>query len=108
MTALMTSNVLSIGPLEEGGAADDGGLKAGVAPGNMKTKTNQCYETLGGADEVKLHLNNKHGAVFTVFLHLLDQSLRCIVQEEVWKQGVTCRPIRDHSKYHMTVVGMLG
>lgn len=29
----MTSNVLSIGPLEEEGAEDDdGGLKAGVAP----------------------------------------------------------------------------
>lgn len=64
MTALITSNVPSIGPLEEGGAADDdGGLKAGVAPGNMKTKTGQCYETLVGADEVKLHLNNKHGDV---------------------------------------------
>lgn len=33
MTPLMSSNVLSIGPLEEGGAEDDeGGLKAGVAP----------------------------------------------------------------------------
>lgn len=28
----MTSNVLSIGPLAEGVADDDGGLKAGVAP----------------------------------------------------------------------------
>lgn len=33
MTALMTSNVFSICPLE-GGVAEDGGLKAGVAPGN--------------------------------------------------------------------------
>lgn len=34
MTPLMTSNVLSIGPLAEGGAEDDdGSLKAGVAPG---------------------------------------------------------------------------
>lgn len=31
-TPLITSNVLSIGPLEEGVADDDCGLKAGVAP----------------------------------------------------------------------------
>lgn len=35
MTPLMASNVFSIGPLEGGEADDaDGGLKAGVAPGN--------------------------------------------------------------------------
>lgn len=39
MTALMMSNVLSIGPLEGGVADDDGGLKAGVAPGKVETKT---------------------------------------------------------------------
>lgn len=40
MTPLMTSNVLSIGPLE-GDEADDaaGGLKAGVAPGNQDTRS---------------------------------------------------------------------
>ena len=39
MTPLMTSNVLSIGPPEGGVADDDGGLKAGVAPGNEETTT---------------------------------------------------------------------
>lgn len=38
MTALMMSNVLSIGPLEGGVADDDGGLKAGVAPGKWRQK----------------------------------------------------------------------
>lgn len=37
ITPLMTSKVLSIGPPEGGGDIDDdGGLKAGVAPGNQK------------------------------------------------------------------------
>lgn len=38
ITPLMTSKVLSIGPPEGGGDADedDCGLKAGVAPGNQK------------------------------------------------------------------------
>jgi len=31
----MTSKVLSTGPAEGGVADDDGGLKAGVAPGNQ-------------------------------------------------------------------------
>lgn len=37
MTALMRSNVVSIGPLEADD--DDGGLKAGVAPSNQETQT---------------------------------------------------------------------
>lgn len=36
----MTSNVLSIGPLERGGAEDPGGgLKAGVAPSNREEES---------------------------------------------------------------------
>ena len=35
MTPLMTSNVLSIGPLD-GGVVEDADLKAGVAPSNQE------------------------------------------------------------------------
>lgn len=42
MAPLMTSNVLS-GPLE-GGAAEDGGLKAGVAPGNSIKQHRHLHE----------------------------------------------------------------
>lgn len=45
MAPLMTSNVLSIGPLEGGAAEDeDGGLKAGVAPVNSIKQHRGLYE----------------------------------------------------------------
>lgn len=47
MTPLMTSNVLSMGPLVGGGAEDDdGGLKAGVAPGNDMTENTGEVKTV--------------------------------------------------------------
>lgn len=47
MAPLMTSNVLSTGPLEVGGAEDDGGgLNAGVAPGNDMTEHRRIHDSI--------------------------------------------------------------
>ena len=45
MTPLMTSNVLSIGPLDGGGVEDED-LKAGVAPSNQEKDSDSIISIL--------------------------------------------------------------
>lgn len=56
MTLLMRSKVLSIGPLEVGGAAGgDAGLKAGVAPSGETEQSHQATDQTLDVSRRKIH-----------------------------------------------------
>lgn len=103
MTPLMTSNVLSTGPLEGGGAEDDGGgLNAGVAPGNDMTQNTGAFMTV--SIFTSLYLLILYSLLcFTVLLHLFNQILRSLVQEKVWQQWVTWRAVTEHDEHHTSL-----
>lgn len=101
----MALKVFSIEPLAAA-AADGGGLKAGVAPSKARKSTSMwelAVHRFEGEErensmyqkrDKKIKLNIYRGRrEITVLLHLLDQLLGSLIQEEVGQQGVTCRPI---------------